>query len=90
VFLPLAARQVGLRLGAQGEYLPWAEDARVSGIVMLEAFGLLRFGLWPAYVVGTRHAELMFSVGGDVVSWRRLLGTTAPLDRPVRAYPSGR
>jgi hypothetical protein len=83
-FMPLAAREVGLRLGAQGEYLPWAQDARISAVIMLEAFGLLRLGLWPAYVLGTRHGELMFSVGVDVLSWARLLGSTPPRDRPVR------
>ena len=85
VFVPLAAREVGLRIGAQGEYLPWAHDARLSGLIMLEAFGLLRLGLWPAYVVGTQRGELMFSVGVDVVSWAQLFGSAPPRDRPVRA-----
>ncbi|MEY4577895.1 MAG: hypothetical protein RL701_2598 [Pseudomonadota bacterium] len=75
MFVPLGARQFGVSFAAQGEYLPWHQSARFSLGGVIEAFGLLRIGVWPGYDLDTRRAELALSIGIDVLSWTRLLGS---------------
>jgi len=73
LFVPFAVKDLGLRLAAQGEYLPLNKSARASFGIVAEAFGLIRIGLWPAYDFQLKRAELTLSIGVDLVSWNRLI-----------------
>lgn len=73
LFFPFSVRDLGVRLAAQGDYLPIHKSARVSMGVLAEAFGLLRVGLWPGYDFELQRAELTLSIGVDLMSWNRLL-----------------
>jgi hypothetical protein len=73
IFAPLAARELGLRFVAQAEYLPREHGTRISAAIVAEAFGLIRVGLWPAYDLESKRAELTLSFGTDIMSWIGLL-----------------
>ena len=73
LFFPFSVRDLGVRLAAQGEYLPVAKSARMSMGILAEAFGLLRIGLWPGYDFELQRAELTLSIGVDLMSWNRLI-----------------
>jgi len=73
LFFPFSVRDLGVRLAAQGEYLPVHRSARLSMGFLAEAFGLLRLGVWPGYDFELQRAELTVSIGVDLMSWNRLL-----------------
>jgi hypothetical protein len=72
-FVATSGKESGLRLVVQGEYLLHQQIARVSVGAVAELLGLLRIGLWPAFDLDARRAELCLSIGADVMSWARLL-----------------
>lgn len=81
LFVPLAAREVGVRFAAEGQYLPGERSGHLALGVIGEAFGLLRVGLWPGYDTKKQRAELMLTIGVDVIRWGRLLAGVRDHDR---------
>lgn len=72
-FVPLAARDAGVRFVVQGDYLVRTGAARTSIGVVGELFGLLRIGLWPAFDFDAMRPELCLGLGSDMMSWARVL-----------------
>jgi hypothetical protein len=58
----------------QGEYLPVQRAGRVSFGAVAELFGLLRFGVWPAFDFDVMRPELSVGFGADIMSWAHVLG----------------
>jgi hypothetical protein len=73
LLVPVSGKQVGVRFVVQAEYLPNQHAARVSLGTVLDLLGLLRVGLWPAFDFEARRAELCVSIGGDFISWAKLV-----------------
>lgn len=76
VFIPIAVRQLGVRIATEAAYLPWQDSVRLSAGVIGEALGLIRLGVWPAYDLESERFEFMVSVGIDMVSWARFIAGT--------------